>query len=114
MCQIRAPPECWRIHTQEERPHHINSERAAHPARVCCPLCFLPTKRERSNNMIPDDTFIFNGYSTRRYFDDHEVRLRHVLGQDAVRATGGGRHLLSAARSANTPGSNRADASTRV
>ena len=44
--------------------------------------------------MIPDDTFIFNGYSARRYFDDYEVRLRQVLGQDAFRATGGGRHLL--------------------
>ncbi len=44
--------------------------------------------------MIPDDTTIFNGSGARRYFDDHEVRLRQVLGQDALRATGGGRHLL--------------------
>ncbi len=44
--------------------------------------------------MIPDDTTIFNGSGARRYLDDHEVRLRQVLGQDALRATGGGRHLL--------------------
>ncbi len=44
--------------------------------------------------MIPDDTTIFNGSGARRYFDDHEIRLRQVLGQDALPATGGGRHLL--------------------
>ena len=32
MRQIRAPPECWRIHIQTEQSHHINSEREAHLA----------------------------------------------------------------------------------
>jgi hypothetical protein len=44
--------------------------------------------------MIPEDTTIFNGKSGRKYFDDPEVRLRQILGQDAFPATGGGRHLL--------------------
>ncbi len=44
--------------------------------------------------MIPDDTIIFNDYGPRINFDDHEVRLRHWLRQDALTATGGGRHLL--------------------
>ena len=44
--------------------------------------------------MIPEDTTIFNGNSGQRYYDDPEVRLRQILGQDALPATGGGRHLL--------------------
>ncbi len=44
--------------------------------------------------MIPDDTYIFNCHDVLRNFDDHEVRLRYALGQDALPATGGGRHLL--------------------
>ncbi len=94
MYQIRAPPECWRIHSQTEQPHHFNSIRAIYPRQMYRPLLFLPSGIERSDYMIPDDKFIFNEYGTRRYFDDHEVRLRQVLGQDALRATGGGRHLL--------------------
>jgi len=94
MSHIRAPPEQWCFHAQTERSFHINSERAAHPTRCAALLSFLPSGIERSNHMIPDDTTIFNGSGARRYFDDHEVRLRQVLGQDALRATGGGRHLL--------------------
>ena len=44
--------------------------------------------------MIPDDTFIFNGHGVRQIFDDHEVRLRHLLKQDAMPTPEGGRHLL--------------------
>ena len=44
--------------------------------------------------MIPDDTFIFNRHGVLRNFDDHEVRLRHLLEQDAMPTPEGGRHLL--------------------
>src|SRR5712692_4342025 len=44
--------------------------------------------------MIPDDTYIFNGYGAQSNFDDHEVRLRYLLGQDAMPTSEGGRHLL--------------------
>ncbi len=44
--------------------------------------------------MIPDDTFIFNHAGARSNFDDHEVRLRHLLGQDAMPTSEGDRHLL--------------------
>src|SRR5579863_9271560 len=44
--------------------------------------------------MIPDDTFVFNTYGPQINFDDHEVRLRHVLRQDAMPTSEGGRHLL--------------------
>ena len=44
--------------------------------------------------MIPDDTFVFNCHGMRRNFDDHEVRLRHQLRQDAMPTSEGGRHLL--------------------
>jgi hypothetical protein len=44
--------------------------------------------------MIPDDTFIFNGYGSPRNFDDHEGRLRHLLKQDAMPMLESCRHLL--------------------
>lgn len=94
MCRIRAPPECWRVHKQKERLHHSNSERAAHPARCAAFFSFLPDGRERINFMIPDDTFIFNCPGVFKNFDDHEVRLRHLLKQDAIPSPRGGRHLL--------------------
>jgi hypothetical protein len=45
--------------------------------------------------MIPDDTFIFNGYGAPSNFNDHEVRLRHLQQQDALPILNDGRHLLS-------------------
>jgi hypothetical protein len=45
--------------------------------------------------MIPDDTFFFNHHGAQRNFDDHEVRLRHLLGQVAMPTPEGVRHLLS-------------------
>ncbi len=44
--------------------------------------------------MIPDDTFFFNRHGALSNFDDHEVRLRHLLGQDAMPTPEGDRHLL--------------------
>ncbi len=44
--------------------------------------------------MIPDDPFIFNGYGALTNLDDHEVRLHHLLGQDAIPTPQDGRHLL--------------------
>jgi len=44
--------------------------------------------------MIPDDTFFFNRHGALSNFDDHEVRLRHLLGQDAMPTPEGGRDLL--------------------
>ena len=44
--------------------------------------------------MIPDDPFIFNWHGVIRNFDDHEVRLRHLLRQDAMPTPECGRHLL--------------------
>ena len=40
-------------------------------------------------------TIIFNGYSALSNFDDHEVRLRHLLQQDAMPTLEDSRHLLS-------------------
>ena len=34
--------------------------------------------------MIPDNTIIFNHCGAPRNFDDHELRLRHLLQQDAL------------------------------
>ena len=45
--------------------------------------------------MIPDNTFIFNGYGTPRNFGDHEVRLLHLLHQDALPTLKDRRPLLS-------------------
>jgi hypothetical protein len=45
--------------------------------------------------MIPDDTIIFNLCSAPSTFDDHEVRLRHLLQQYALPTLKDGRHLLS-------------------
>jgi hypothetical protein len=44
--------------------------------------------------MIPDDPFIFNHYGAPRNFDDHEVRLRHLLQQDTMPMLEFSRHLL--------------------
>lgn len=43
--------------------------------------------------MIPDNTNIFNTHFIPKNFDDHEMRMRSWLGQDAA-PTIGGRHLL--------------------
>jgi len=45
--------------------------------------------------MIPDSTFIFNGYGALSTFDDHELRLRHLLQQDALPTLKDSRPLLS-------------------
>ncbi len=34
--------------------------------------------------MIPDDTIIFNQWSEFSTFNDHEIRLRHLLQQVAL------------------------------
>jgi hypothetical protein len=52
--------------------------------------------------MIPDDTFIFNPSSARSKFDDHEVRLRHLLQQDLMPTIEAGRHLLSVCKEMTT------------
>ena len=44
--------------------------------------------------MIPDDPYIFNRHSARSNFDDHDVRLHHLLRQDAIPTLEGGSHLL--------------------
>jgi hypothetical protein len=44
--------------------------------------------------MIPDDPFIFNGSSAFSNFDDHEIRLRHLLQQVAMLTLEDSRHLL--------------------
>ena len=44
--------------------------------------------------MIPEDTFNFNHGGALGNFDDHEARLRHLLRQDAMPTSDGGRHLL--------------------
>src|SRR5713101_9799358 len=54
-------------------------------------------------NMIPDDTFIFNHAGAPRNFDDHEVRLRHLLQRDAMPTLESGRHLLSVCQVCKRP-----------
>jgi hypothetical protein len=44
--------------------------------------------------MIPDDPYIFNLYGALSNFDDHEVRLRHLLQQVALPTLEVSRHLL--------------------
>ncbi len=44
--------------------------------------------------MIPDEPFNFNHFGALTNLDDHEVRLRHLLGQDAILTPQDGRHLL--------------------
>lgn len=93
MCQIRAPPESWRFHTQTDQSLHINSKRAAHPDR--CTAHFVFSLHERkANHMIPDEPFNFNGYGALTNLDDHEVRLRHLLGQGAILTPQDDRHRL--------------------
>ena len=82
------------IYTQSERFLHINDVRAAHPPGVL-PSLYSPAWERRSNNMIPDDTIIFNQSSALSNFDDHEARLRHLLQQDALPTLKDSRHLLS-------------------
>ena len=53
--------------------------------------------------MIPDNTFIFNHYGALKNFDDHEVRLRHLLWQDTMPTLDGGRHLLYACQVCKQP-----------
>ncbi len=45
--------------------------------------------------MIPDDTIIFNPSNVFSNFNDHEIRLRHLLQQDALPTLKDRRHLLS-------------------
>ncbi len=45
--------------------------------------------------MIPDDSFIFNGYGAFSNFSDHEARLRHLFQHGAMPTLEDGRHLLS-------------------
>src|SRR5260221_3794377 len=77
-----------------KRPFHPNSERAAHPDRCAAHFVFSHLGRERPTNMIPEDTLNFNHNGAPSNFDDHEARLRHLLRQDAMPTSDGGRHLL--------------------
>ncbi len=52
--------------------------------------------------MIPNFTFIFNQYGALSTFDDHEVRLRHLLQQDVMPTIEAGRHLLSVCKEMTT------------
>ena len=45
--------------------------------------------------MIPEDSFNFNHFSTSSNFDHLEIRLPHLLQQDAVSALEADRHLLA-------------------
>ncbi len=45
--------------------------------------------------MIPNFTFIFNQYGALGAFDDHEVRLHHLLQQDALPKLREGKHLFT-------------------
>ena len=45
--------------------------------------------------MIPDDTIIFNPSNVFSTFNDHEIRLRHLLQQVALLTLKDGRPLLS-------------------
>jgi len=45
--------------------------------------------------MIPDDTIIFNPSNVFSTFNDHEIRLRHLLQQDVLPTLKDRRHLLS-------------------
>jgi hypothetical protein len=45
--------------------------------------------------MIPDDPFNFNHAGAFSNFGDQEVRLRHLLQQNALPTVESGRHLLS-------------------
>lgn len=76
--------------------HTISKVKGSTPCQVCCPQCFSLDISYSSEvtNMIPDDTIIFNHSGATRHFDDHEVRLRHLLQQDATSTLEGGRHLL--------------------
>ena len=49
----------------------------------------------KSTNMIPDNTFIFKQYGVPRNFDDHAVRLRQLLQQDAMPMLESSGHLLA-------------------
>jgi len=62
---------------------------------VCCPLCIPLNSKSEVTLMIPDSTFIFNGYGALSTFDDHELRLRHLLQQDALPTLKDSRPLLS-------------------
>lgn len=44
--------------------------------------------------MIPEESFHFNHLSASSHFDDHRVRLRHLLQQNTPPALETGRHLL--------------------
>src|SRR5260221_7789346 len=77
-----------------KRPFHLNSERAAHPDRCAAYFVSSHLGRERPTNMIPEDTLNFNHNGPPSNFDDHEARLRHLLRQDAMPTSDGGRHLL--------------------
>src|SRR5260221_2572761 len=77
-----------------KRPFHLNSERAAHPDRCAAYFVSSHLGRERPTNMIPEDTLNYNHNGAPINFDDHEARLPHVLRQDGMPTSDGGRHLL--------------------
>jgi hypothetical protein len=52
-------------------------------------------EKVKSTNMIPDNTFIFKQYGASRNFDDHAVRLRQLLQQDAMPMLESSGHLLA-------------------
>jgi hypothetical protein len=53
--------------------------------------------------MIPDKTFIFKRYGVPRNFDDHQVRLRYLLQQDAMPTLESGRHVLTVCQVCKRP-----------
>src|SRR6266487_4516939 len=65
------------MQTPTERSPIVNSEKAAHPGSCAAHFCFLPSGRERTNHMIPDEPFNFNHFGALTNFDDHDVRMLH-------------------------------------
>ncbi len=95
MSQPRAPPKRWCKYADTNRTiTHRQQRKGSTPGQVCCPLCFLPSGRERSNHMIPDEPFNFNHFGALTNFDDHDVRMRHRLRQDTMSTREADRHLL--------------------
>jgi hypothetical protein len=51
--------------------------------------------------MIPDDTFIFNGYGATSNFNDHEAHMRHLLQRNALPTLKDRKHLSSVCEEAD-------------
>lgn len=64
------------------------------------PSMFFHSK-VRSNNMITDDTIIFNGYGALSKFDYHEARLRYLIQRHTLPTLKDRRHLLSVCEEAD-------------